>query len=174
MTILYSDDSGPIYWPEEDSHDPESKKYYEITYRPPVRQNNIAYIKGVSVVIPFTSNGCMYECTSGGISGSVEPDWGTLENGTTEDGDVKWKCKPYNAKLEAGDTIPTSTWTADSWVTLDNPVTFDGNATATRVSAMTVPTGTTTFTLTNHITVSRASGRSEEFDKSLIIPIRSL
>lgn len=171
---MYSDDSGPIYWPDEDSHDPDSKKYYEITYRPPTRQNNTTYVKGVSVVIPATPNGCMYECISGGTSGASIPTWLTLENGTTEDGDVKWKCKPYNAKLETGDTISESTWTVDSWVTTDNPVSFDGNATATRVSAMTVPTGSTTFTLTNHITVVRASGRTEEFEKSLIIPIRSL
>lgn len=171
---MYSDDSGPIYWPDEDSHDPDSKKYYEITYRPPTRQNSTTYVKGVSVVIPATPNGCMYECISGGTSGVSIPTWLTLENGTTEDGDVKWKCKPYNAKLETGDTISISTWTVDSWVTTDNPISFDGNATATRVSAMTVPTGSTTFTLTNHITVVRASGRTEEFDKSLIIPIRSL
>jgi len=171
---MYSDNSGLTYWPEEDSHDPDSKRYYEITYRPPTRQNSIAYTKGVSVVIPTTPNGCMYECISGGISASSEPTWGTVENGTTEDGDVKWRCKTYNSRLESGDTISASTWTADSWVTLDNPVAFDGNATATRVSAMTVPTGTTSFTLTNHISVTRASGRLEEFDKSLVIPITDL
>ena len=171
---MYSDDSGPIYWPEEDSHDPDSKKYYEITYRPPSRQNNTAYIRGVSVVLPTTPNGCMYECISGGISSSTEPTWGTIEGGTTEDNDVKWRCKSYSSKLEVGDLITESAWISDSWVTLDNPVLFDSSATATRVSAMTVPAGTTIFTLTNHIKVTRVSSRLEEFEKSIIIPIMEL
>ncbi len=174
MTILYSDDSGPIYWPEEDSHDPDSKKYYEITYRPPTRLSSTAYIKKVGIVVPTVPNGCIYECISGGISGSTEPTWGTLENGTTEDGGVKWRCKAGNTKLESGDTISESTWTADSWVTTDNSVIFNNNATAVRVASMTVPTGTTTFTLTNHIKITRSSGRLEEFDKSIIVPIVSL
>jgi len=174
MTILYSDNSGEVYWPEDDAHDPQSKKYYEITYRPPTRQNSTAYTKGVGIVIPSTYNGCMYECVSGGISDASPPTFLTVENGITEDGDVRWKCKPLSSQLGEGDTITASTWSVDSWVTLDNPVAFDGNATATRVSAMTVPTGTTSFTLLNHITVLRDSGRIEEFDKSLIIPIRSL
>lgn len=171
---MYSDDSGPIIWPEEDSHDPNSKKYYEITYRPPSRQSNTTYIKGVSVVLPTAPNGCMYECISGGISFSSEPTWGTIENGTTDDNDVKWRCKSYNAKLEVGDLITDSTWTSDSWVTIDSSVVFDSNATAIRVTAMTAPAGTTTFTLTNHIKVTRVSGRLEEFDKSLIITIAEL
>jgi|APLak6261659120_1056016.scaffolds.fasta_scaffold00101_8 hypothetical protein len=175
MTILYSDDSGQVIWPETDLHDPDSKKYYYIMYRPPVRLSSQEYIKGISIVIPSTPNGCIYECVSGGISSLTEPTWGTVEGGTTDDGDVKWKCKPANVRLMAGDVITTSTWTGPSWVTLANIADIiDNRITRCKVTAMIVPTGTTTLTLTNHITVTRASGITEEFDKSLIITIADL
>lgn len=172
MSITYADTSGPIYWPEEDAHDPDSKKYYYITYRPETRQNSKEYIKGVDVVLPQTANGCLYECVSGGISASTPPTFLTKENGTTEDGDVLWKCKPANTLLKSGDVITSSTWSGPAWVTIDNDTTLINNSiTACRVTAVTTPTGTTTMTLTNHILVTRSSGRLEELERSLIITI---
>lgn len=170
--IIYSDDSGPVQWPTSDSHDPTSKKYYYINYRPTTRQNSKEYTKGVDVIIPSTSNGCMYECVSSGISASVEPTFGTLESKTTEDGGVKWKCLPLICRLAQGDVITTSTWTGDTGVTTDNPVILNNISTAVRVTA--VPTGVKKFTLTNHITITRSSGRIEEYEKSLIIPLKEL
>jgi hypothetical protein len=174
MTILYSDDSGPILWPEEDSHDIDSQKYYDITYRPPFRQDETSYVKSDSVVIPLVRNGCMYECVSGGISDTTPPVFSTIENGTIDDGDVKWKCKVLKSKMDYGDVITDSEWIAESWITLENPLILADSTTAIQVTSITPPEGITSFKITNRITILRASSREEVFDKSIIIPIKVL
>lgn len=171
MTIVYSDDSGPIIWPEDDLHDPNSKKDYYISYRPVTRQSSTAYIKGVDVVMPLVNNGCMYECISGGISGSTPPTFDTTEGRYTDDGTVKWKCKPLISRLGEGDSITLSAWTGDTGVTLSDPAII-GNTTVTKVTA--TPSGATSFKITNHVTILRANGRSEEFDRTLVIKIAEL
>jgi hypothetical protein len=172
MTIIYSDDSGQIIWPTTDCHDISSKKYYTINYRPEDVQRTKEYIKGVGLVVPTVSNGCMYECVSGGLTSGIEPTWGTVEGKITEDGSVSWKCKPLNCRLQYGDTITTSTWTTSDGVTTDNPTILNNTTTLVRVTG--VVTTSKTFTITNHITVLRASGRTEEFDKSIVITLKVL
>lgn len=170
MAIVYIDDSGPIVWPSTDAHDPNSKKDYFLYYRPFTHATNVAYVKGLDTVVPAVSNGCMYECVSGGISGSVAPVWGTDEGKITDDGGVKWKCLPLTTRLAAGDTITLSTWTGDVGVTLSDPAILSNVATVTKVTA--IPAGTKKFTITNHYTVLRVSGRTEEFEKSIVIPVK--
>jgi hypothetical protein len=175
--IVYSDDSGPVTWPTSDLHDPHSKKYYYINYRPPVRENEKEYVKGVDVVILDTPNGCIYECISGGISNHLNAHqtntFTTVEGKTTDDGDVKWKCKPDTSRLRDGDTITTSTWSStEPSVTLSGEVVLSNIQTGVRVDA--VSSSIKKFTLTNHITIQRLSGRVEEFDKSLIISVKEL
>ena len=172
MTIIYNDDSAPIIWPITDCHDISSKKYYTIYYRPDLVQRSKEYIKDVSIMVPTISNGCMYICTSGGISSATEPTWDTIEGKITVDGTVSWKCKALSARLGAGDTITTSTWTTSTGVTTDLPIILNNTATTVRVTN--VITTSKTFTLTNHITITRLSGRVEEFDKSIIITIKVL
>lgn len=172
MTILYADDSDKVQWPDTDSHDPNSKKYYYISYRPPYRVSETPYIKGVDVVISSPFNGCMYECISGGISDILPPIFETIEGKSTIDNDVKWKCKTYIARLQPGDSITDSTWTSDTGVTLDLPIIIDGISTGIRVTS--VDPTFKKFTITNHITLQRVSGRIEEFDKSLVIPVKEL
>ena len=170
--IIYSDDSGPIAWPDNDKHDPNSKKYYYIDYRPATRSNTTEYVKGVDVVIPSISNGCMYECVSGGISSATSPTFGTDEGKTTIDGNVLWKCKPLTSRLAAGDTITASVWTATTGVTFSLPLILNSVSTGIRVDS--VLTTLKKFTLTNHISVLRVTGRQEEFEKSLIITVKEL
>lgn len=173
MAIIYADDSGPIIWPLTEYHDPESKKYYYIDYMPETRQNSKAYIKDVDLIIPSTFNGCMYQCVSGGISAPSSPTFTTLEGGTVTDGDVKWKTKPYSGKLLPGDVISSSIWTGDTGVTFTNPsLILNGITAACRVDS--VPAGAKKFTITNHIVINRATGRVEEFEKSLIVSIKQL
>lgn len=171
MTIIYSGDDGPIYWPDTDLHDPNSEKDYYISYRPPTRQNSKAYVKDVDVVTLLVDNGCMYECVSGGITASSPPTFNTIEGSYTDDGDVRWRCKPLTSKLKSGDSISLSTWTGDVGVTLTTPAII-GDTTVTKVTA--VPTGATSFKITNQISILRSNGRTEKFDKTLIIPILDL
>ena len=164
-------DSGPIYWSTEDSHDPSSKKDYYLFYRPKTHSTSKEYIKGVDVVIPTVPNGCMYECVSGGISGSTAPTWITSEGKTLEDGDVKWKCLPANTRLKTGDTITLSSWSCDSSeVTLSDSSIISGIGTVVNVS--TVPSTLKKIKITNHITITRSSSRIEEFEKSIVIPVK--
>ena len=169
--IVYADDSGPISWPTEDSHDPSSKKYYYLFYRPEIYSTSKEYIKGVDIVIPTIPNGCMYECVSGGISGLTEPSWITQEGRTLEDNDVKWKCVSANLRLKAGDTITASTWSCDdATVTLESPIIISDRITGIKVSS--VPSTLKKIRVTNHITVTRSSSRTEEFEKTIVIPIK--
>lgn len=175
--IVYADDSGPVIWPTSDLHDPLSKKYYYINYRPPVRENEKEYVKGIDVVVLDTPNGCIYECISGGISNTLITHqtniFTTVEGKTTEDGDVKWKCKPDVSRLRHGDVITSSTWSSsEPSVTLSGGVVLSSIQTGIRVDS--ISSSIKKFTLTNHITVQRASGRVEEFDKSLIIGVKDL
>lgn len=43
-----------------------------------------------SVVKPTVENGFHYKCTTGGTTGGVEPTWGTVLGGTTNDNGVVW------------------------------------------------------------------------------------
>lgn len=43
-------------------------------------------------VVPTTLADHVYKCVQAGISGAVEPTWGTTVDGDTTDGTVKWRC----------------------------------------------------------------------------------
>jgi hypothetical protein len=171
--IIFSDDSGPVQWPSSDSHDPLSKKYYYISYKPETRVNSKAYIKDVDIVVPPVFNGCMYYCVSGGISLPTTPTFTTEEGKFLDDGDVRWKTLAYSAKLLDGDQITLSTWTSSIGVTLsDTSSIINGITTLCKVDS--VPLNTKKITVTNHITITRSTGKIEEFEKSLVIPIKEL
>jgi hypothetical protein len=56
----------------------------------------VMWIQSTAYVIgdlrrPPTINGYIYECTAGGTSGTVEPGWGVVQDGTFTDGTVTWK-----------------------------------------------------------------------------------
>lgn len=175
--IIYSDDSGQVIWPDTDLHDPNSEKYYYIEYRPALRQNEKEYVKGVDTVVLDPPNGCMYECVSGGISGTLleftASPFTTAESKYQDDGTVRWKCKPDTTRLRPGDSITASTWTtSDPAITLSDEVVLSGIQTGVKVS--TVPSTLKKITITNTVTVQRVSGRTEKFDKSLVITVKPL
>ena len=170
--IIYSGDSGIIDYPEDLAHDPDSKVFYRLDYRPPFRKSSQYYIKGLDVVIPLIPNGCMYECISGGVTDTLTPTLPTLESKTVDDGTVRWKVLPYAAKLGYGDTITDSTWTASAGVTVANSLVFGGTITYIKVTSV-LPT-LKTFTITNHVTVTRVSGIQEEYERTLRIRVAQL
>jgi len=63
-----------------------------------------AYAEG-DLVHPPTTNGFIYECTTPGASGSVEPGWTTLQDSTFSDGSVTWKCHE-NFSLASHTLVP--------------------------------------------------------------------
>jgi len=46
-------------------------------------------------VLPTTSNGYYYECTTAGTTGTDEPTWPTTPGQTVTDGTVEWTCRDY-------------------------------------------------------------------------------
>jgi hypothetical protein len=169
MSIVYSDDTDITYWPLNELHDINSSKYYFIDYRPDIWAPSTHYIKGVDLVIPPTANGCMYECTSGGTSASILPVFPTLEGREFKDADVSWRVLPFAARLGYGDNITSSTWTSSIGVTI-----LDDELIGAKTAAVKVSVSDTTlceFDLINTISITRSTGRSEIFKKTLRITV---
>lgn len=172
MSIIYSESGNILYLPEDLSHDPNADEMYSLIYRPEYWNPESGYSKLNDVVIPYVSNGCIYECISGGISGEEEPEWLTIEGKSTKDNDVKWKAKPYLCTLKYDDIILESTWSSNVTANLTCSSIYLGIATSIRVGS--VPPRAKSIQLTNTITIKRSSGRFEEFDKTLIILIKEI
>lgn len=81
-----------------------------------------------------TAKGYVYECTTAGTSGAIQPTWNTTVGGTTADGTVVWttrECDSWvhascllhyilNYRVAAGDTIYVSQAHAESSAQTDN------------------------------------------------------
>lgn len=158
--------SETVRWPT--FHDPDDKRHYELPYRPPIHAVSTRYRVG-NYTKPITDNGCIYECTSGGISAASGTVFLTVEDGATTDGDVTWICHPDTCILKEGDSITVSTWESTG-STIDSDSIVDNYTTTARLTA--VPTGASSVTLTNHVTISRVDLSTEEIDRSIIIRIR--
>ena len=170
MSILYSSGNKPFKHPNR--YDADEKKYYSVSYRPKTRIDSTEYTKGKDIIILSTPNGLMYECVSGGISAATAPTFSTLEEAETADGEASWKGKAYNLLLDTGDAITTSTWTGTNGETVDNESIVGGIQTKFRLTA--VPSGATSATIVNHITVTRANSDVEELDRSIVIMVKTL
>ena len=170
--IIYANDSGIIDYPDTSLHDPNSQVFYSMVYRPNFRSNNTSYIQDADVIIPITDNGCMYECVSGGISASADFTFPTLEGKAFDDGTVKWRTLPYSAKLGYGDVISSSTWSSSVGVTLGSTLIASTNMTMCKV--LSVAPELKSFILTNTTQVTRSSGLTEQFDRSVRIKVAQL
>ena len=53
-------------------------------------------------IMPSTSNGFFYECTTAGTSGTTEPTWPTTNGATVTDGTVVWTARQIVTWVEAG------------------------------------------------------------------------
>jgi hypothetical protein len=64
------------------------------------------------VIHPPSINGYVYECTTPGTSGAIEPGWTTLQDSTFNDGSVTWKAhENYSLashELSPGDVVKSN------------------------------------------------------------------
>lgn len=172
MTLLYSKGDAQLQLPDNLAYDPDEEKCYSVRYRPGVWLADTVYRKGIDLVIPPVYNGFMYECVSTGKGGAAAPAFATVEKALTVDGQVSWKAKVYDLMLLDGDTITLSAWAGTTTETLDQDTLTDGELTSFRL--LTVPNGANEAIITNSITVFRATGKTEKFNRSLIIPVKEL
>ena len=172
MSILYSLGDEPFLLPETMAYDINEKKFYSMSYRPISWSADTEYKKDIDVIMASVPNGLYYECTSGGISGSIEPAFNTSERDVTNDGTVEWITRPYDLLLNTGDVIIASTWVGTNGETIDNESIVSSIHTKFRLTA--VAADSTEVTIVNHITVTRLNGDDEELDRSIIIPVKPL
>jgi hypothetical protein len=91
--------------------------------------------------------GFVYEVVLGGNAGVSEPTWPLEEGATVQDGGVLWRA-------------------------ILDPLTSKGySGGETHVKIVAVPDGAETLTVTNSITILRANGNEERFDRSFEIKI---
>ena len=151
-------------------HDKDQKVYYSQGWRPNVRVNSKEYLIN-DLMVPTVSNGFYYLCVDPGISAPTEPTLASTIDEITLDGTVEWKAVPYELMLNAGDTIDSSSWFSNLAVTIDNQG-FNQGITWCRVTAL--PTDTVVFELTNRVDITRADGKQESYDRTLIIVVQQL
>lgn len=53
-------------------------------------------------VFPVTDNGYVYKCVTAGVSGAIEPPWGSTIDGNTTDNTVVWRCYKKNILTDSG------------------------------------------------------------------------
>jgi hypothetical protein len=66
-----------------------------------------AYSLG-NVVTPTTANNCVYECTTAGTSGTIQPTWPTTEGATVVDNTVTWTCHTQAANAAQTNLVGNS------------------------------------------------------------------
>jgi len=155
-------------------HDPDSEVFYGFTYRPKPWYADTEYLQSTDndalgdLVTPSTPNGFYYVAISGGVSGSIEPEWPCVAGDSVVDGCVEWVTQPYDLLLKSSATITGSTWIAsdDAIVLIDDGI-ADGE---TYVKVTGVPSTIGSFTLTNSMELTRF-GKTEKFDHSMIIKV---
>lgn len=170
--IAYKAGGGPLVLPDSMAYDVNEKAYYSLTYRPTDWAANTEVIEGVDVVIPTTPNGFYYECSSSGITDASEPTFATSDGSETADNSASWTAKTYDLLLNTGDTITVSTWVGTNGETIDNETIVSSIQTKFRITG--TPNIEETATIVNHVTVLRSGGDTEEFDRSIVIPIKVL
>ena len=95
---------------------------YEVITWTSLAEKKQSLVEGQSgdVVRPLSLTGFYAECISTGVTGAVEPTWGSAEDDLVDDGSVQWEMHTDDFELETGDTISSSEWSVDGGVTRNN------------------------------------------------------
>ena len=149
-------------------HDPNSKRIMGILFRPRTwTANTVYYVRSdtdYDILIPTVFKGLYYKTVNPGKTSAVEPTWPTVVGDQVTDG-ATFEAVAYNLMVPE-ETITASTWTATDAVTLSGAA-FDG--VSSQVTIQPLPSGLTTFSITNHFTKSNG----EEDDVTLQFKVAS-
>lgn len=174
MLVIKPDSSDIFEYPYTLSQD--DSILIRFTYRPPVWTGSQARIENKDLILPTVFNGFQYLCTSGGISGVIEPSWPLESKATIHDGSatgssainhVIWKAEPYDYLLMPGQNITASTWEAIDCTLLPDSHTSD----YTEVQIGVITPDVSSITLINTITYSSSD---QVLKRAILIPIKSV
>ena len=162
--ILYKDnEEGPLQL--ESLHDPSEILDYTLYYSAPTRANSTKYLLG-EIVYPSTRTGIYLECVQPGISDSSEPTISTVKGTRITDNTVVWKVVHDTFILKEGEVIFSSSWSASESVPVANDSFANGYST---VYAGPVPSGVTSFILTNTIVTDASPARTYERSVKILV-----
>lgn len=133
--------------------DPDDKTKISVYWGAPVFSPDTVYHQG-DVTRPTVDNGYYYQCTTNGISDTVEPTWNQEE---TQSGTVIFTAVPWNLWLLSDEFILDSFWTVSNTAIDISTHTFNDYKATVFVSN--VPSNLVEFTLTNQVYKNR-SGES--------------
>lgn len=91
-------------------------------------------VSASSYARPTSPNGYEYQCTTGGQSGTKEPNWPTSEGDTVTDGSIVWTAVAFGTN--ATDTISTVSVTSDADMTVSDTTQSNGAVTAKVTSSV--------------------------------------
>ena len=157
------------------SQDKDDMVEYTLFFRPQTWTASTELIQDDLLVIPTTSNGCMYEVAQGGITGATEPTtWFTGNNSITISGSVKFRALPYALLLNTGDIIspnisggfPAFTFVTPTGLTIDSTALINSDS-AIKFRVTSSP-GLGTYTVTCTICVLRADSNYTKHDVSIV------
>jgi hypothetical protein len=153
------------------TYDPDNKELYTLVYRPEVWSSSIEVIQDSLILAPTVPNGCMYQVSQGGVTGTTEPVWNTSKDSITKDGaTVKFKCIPYKLLLKTGDIIQSFTILPVAGLVTDSSLLVSGSIIRFRVTTFPL----TAFSLTLRITVLLASGIVTQYDDTILFTPKNL
>lgn len=161
MNIFESTDKGPKKL--LNYIDPDDATLVKIFWGAPIFSVNQVYRAG-DVCRPLVDNGYYYTCTKNGVSGSTEP--AAWSQTAQTSGTAVFTAVPYDLwllpeeYLQADGLVAASTWEVSDGVTITNPA---SNSYSTSVKVTAVPTGITSFTLTNQVRKSNGELLSRSF-----------
>ena len=167
MEIFQATQKGPLTIPGY--LDPDEVTTVKVYWGAPVFEADSVYRLG-DICRPTVDNGYYYECTTSGKAAATEPTtWGQVSQTS---GTAKFTAAPFDLFVLPGEQLttldidrPASAWTASGSVVLANQT---NDFVSTTVDITTIPVGTTSFTLTNHV----VKGNGEERERSFKYKVR--
>jgi hypothetical protein len=137
--------------------DPDDNTKISVFWGAPTFSELTVYRLG-DIARPTTDNGYYYQCTTNGVTGSIEPTWNQEE---TISGSVTFTAVPWNLWILPNEQITESTWVANNPDIILHDESFSDYKSNIYVSN--VPATLTEFQLTNQVTKGNGEMMSRSF-----------